>query len=389
MSDPLQALHAHAPAPRQRRRAAPILRGGLAALASVALAAALVLPALKLLFDRSSGSAPASPEERARSSARAFLDRYVRPDGRVARPDQGGDTVSEGVSYGLLLAEVSGDERAFGKVWGWAERNLKGPEGLLAYLWADGQVRDPNPASDGDLVTAWALMRSGGEYSDDGRRLGAAVLSRETAARGGNLVLAAGPWGTGEPVTVNPSYWAPIAFEQLAERTHDARWTALSDGSVRLTRTLTASGRTLPPDWARIDGDVAVPTPAPNHQAPDVRYGLDAQRLVVWLAASCDPAARSLAARFWSKLSRPGRAAALALTPDGAIADAGRNPMPLVAAAAAAGAAGHPETRDRLLARSEQVNAASPTYYGAAWVALGRALLTTSLLGGCATEAAR
>jgi endoglucanase len=35
------------------------------------------------------------------------------------------------------------------------------------------------------------------------------------------------------------------------------------------------------------------------------------------------------------------------------------------------------------------VNAAAPTYYGAAWVALGRALLTTSLLGGCATEGAR
>jgi endoglucanase len=386
MSDRLPVLHASTVAPGRRRSGGPALRGALALLGSLALAAALVWPALRILLDGPSESA--SPEERARSSARSFLDRYVRPDGRVARPDQGGDTVSEGVSYALLLAEVSGDERAFGEVWGWAERNLKGPEGLLAYLWADGQVRDPSPASDGDLVTAWALMRSDGEYAGDGRRLAAAVLSRETVGRGGNLVLAAGPWATGDPVTINPSYWAPIAFEQLAERTSDARWTALSDSSLRLTRTLTAGRSTLPPDWARIDGDVAVPTPAPNRQAPDVRYGLDAQRLVVWLAASCDPAARSLAARFWSKLSRPGRAGALALTLDAAIADARRNPMPLVAAAAAASAAGHSDTRDHLLARSEQVNAASPTYYGAAWVALGRALLTTSLLGGCATEAA-
>jgi endo-1,4-beta-D-glucanase Y len=385
VSDRLPVLHAPTAIPR-RRRVAPVLRGGAGLVASLALAAALILPMFELLLDRPSESA--APEERARSAARSFLDRYVLPDGRVARPDQGGDTVSEGVSYALLLAEVSGDERTFGEVWGWAEHNLQGPDGLLAYLWADGQVRDRSPASDGDLVTAWALARSG-EHAGAGRRLGSAVLARETVARRGDLMLAAGPWATGEPVTINPSYWVPVAFEQLEDRTGDARWAALSDSSLRMTKTLTAGGRTLPPDWARIDGDVAVPTPAPNQQAPDVRYGLDAQRLVVWLAASCDPAARSLAAGFWPKLSRPGRAGALALTPDGSIADGRRSPMPLVAAAAAAGAAGHPKMRDRLLDRSEQVNAAAPTYYGAAWVALGRALLTTSLLGGCATEGAR
>jgi endoglucanase len=201
------------------------------------------------------------------------------------------------------------------------------------------------------------------------------------------LLLAAGPWATGEPVTINPSYWVSFAFEQLSDQTGDPRWSALSDSSLRVTRMLTGDCRRLPPDWGRIDGGLVAATPAPNLQAPDVRYGLDAQRLVVWLAASCDPAARALAARFWPKLSRPWRAGALALWPDGGIADGRRNPMPLVAAAAAAGASGKPGARDRLLARAERVNAASPTYYGAAWVAIGRTLLSTSLVGGCATEA--
>ena len=41
--------------------------------------------------------------------------------------------------------------------------------------------------------------------------------------------------------------------------------------------------------------------------------------------------------------------------------------------------------RDALLARAESVDARFPTYYGAAWVALGRLELTTKLLGGCAS----
>lgn len=383
MSDRLPMLQAPAAA-RRRGHAAPALRRGIALAASAALAIALLLPVLKFFVDR--GPARVTAEDRAQAAARSFVDRYVSDGGRVVRSDQGGDSVSEGVSYALLLAQAAGDERTFAKVWSWAERNLRGSEGLLAYLWADGAVRDANPASDADLVTALALMRSGPAHARAGRRLAAAVLAHETVARKGELLLAAGPWATGEPVTLNPSYWVSIAYEQLADRTRDPRWAALSGSSLRLTRSLTNGGRTLPPDWARIDGEEAVPTPAPNRQAPDVRYGLDAQRLVVWLAASCNPAARSLAARFWPMLSRPGRTGALSLYPDGTVADGRRNPMPLVAAAAAAGAAGLPGERDRLLARSERVNAANPTYYGAAWAALGRVLLTTSLLGGCAGE---
>ena len=43
------------------------------------------------------------------SDARAadrFLAGYVTGDGRVIRRDQGGDIVSEGQAYGMLIAEV-------------------------------------------------------------------------------------------------------------------------------------------------------------------------------------------------------------------------------------------------------------------------------------------
>jgi endoglucanase len=316
------------------------------------------------------------------------LSRYVAPDGRVVRWDQGGDTVSEGQSYALLLSQVAQDPARFDRVWSWTSGHLHRADGLLSFLADGGQIRDPTPASDADLVTAWALMRTQGAqataYHVAGRRIADAVLRLETTSRGGRAILTAGPWATGSPASINPSYWAFPALESLARETGDPRWHTLEAGSLELTRALTSGGATLPPDWARIDGTQATATPAPDGHVPDVRYGLDAQRLVVWLAASCDSAKRRLAAAWWPLLSRPGRASATALDPVGTVREATANPMSLVAAAAAAGAAGAVGARDRLLDRATRLDAAHPSYYGAAWVALGRALLTTERLGSCA-----
>ncbi|MBX5443238.1 MAG: hypothetical protein IRZ32_17135, partial [Solirubrobacteraceae bacterium] len=57
---------------------------------------------------------------------------------------------------------------------------------------------------------------------------------------------------------------------------------------------------------------------------------------------------------------------------------AGRHAVALGGAAAAAGAAGDRGRRDELLDAAERLDARQPSYYGAAWVALGRVLLERS-----------
>ena len=37
----------------------------------------------------------------------------------------------------------------------------------------------------------------------------------------------------------------------------------------------------------------------------------------------------------------------------------------------------------QLLDQADEANSAHPTYYGAAWVALGRVMLTSNALGAC------
>lgn len=339
-----------------------------------------------LLRHHSPASQPASTNGPAQVAAQSFLNAYVDPDGRVVRRDQGGDTVSEGQAYAMLLAEATGEQATFDRIWTWTRSHLQEPGGLFAFRAdANGAVIDPQPASDADVLIAWALIRMNGpraaEYHRAGLEVAHAVLARETVRRGDTLMLAAGPWAVGRPITLNPSYWAPAAFEQLAAATHDFRWTALDDGTVNLSVKLTSDGRTLPPDWARVDRAAPVPTEDPNGRAHFIQYGLDAQRLVVWLATSCNPSGRGLAARLEPLLN--GREDALALSPLGQVIDQQTNATPVIAAAAAAQAAGNADRRDSLFARAIAENRDHPTYYGLAWIALGRTLLTTHLLGGC------
>jgi endoglucanase len=327
------------------------------------------------------------------TAATRFLSTYVRPDGQVVRLDQGRDTVSEGQAYGMLLAEGLGDYGALHRIWKWTHEHLQLSNGLFAFhANPAGTVISPNPASDADLLIAWALLRYRGPGAAalhlDGHRVADAILAQEVVpGPGGTLVLTAGPWAGGPPATLDPSYWSLPAFEGLAQLTGNSQWHRLAAGAMSLTLALTHDGRLLPPDWAVLSpsgSDPAVqPEPAPDGSAPYVQYGPDADRAVVWFATSCNPRARALAARWWLLLGVHHRARAFALSLDGAVLNPVKGPVPLVASASAAKAAGNGAAAQRLLREAVAQQTSYPTYYGGAWVALGLALLDTRALGAC------
>jgi endoglucanase len=102
------------------------------------------------------------------------------------------------------------------------------------------------------------------------------------------------------------------------------------------------------------------------------------------MAEACGPADRQRAAAAWRGL-RP-----LTRGPLPAVLDLGASPLQrfehpaaLAGAAGAATGAGDRAAARRLLDRAARVDARAPSYYGAAWVALGRTMLTTDLLGRC------
>ena len=334
--------------------------------------------------------APVPPEElrtyTAAEAGRAFLTGYVRENGRVVRTDQGGDTVSEGQAYAMLVAVGLGDADTFERVWGWTRDNLQRPDGLLSWRWADGRVADESSASDADLDAARALVLAGErfgrpDHTATGLALGQAVLDLETVQTPAGRVLLAGQWATAEPHAYNPSYASPGATAVLAAASGDPRWAELDEGTRTVTAALLA-GAPLPPDWAQVRADGTVEAmPGAQGLGQSVRYGYDAARTPIRFAESCDPADRALAAAMAAPLDRGGDTAEL---------DLGGSPMApgesVVAAAAQAAAVAAAGDRDRAAAElvdADHLAQSVPSYYGAAWAALGRLVLTDDVLGGC------
>jgi len=291
-------------------------------------------------------SAPAVPPgDAARASATRFLDGYVAPNGRVLRRDQGGDTVSEGQAYALLLAVALNDAERFADVWRWTERHLKRGDGLLAFRWKDGKVIDAQPATDADLDGARALLLAARRfdkpaYRRAGLRMGRGILKHETVDVENEPVLVAGPWAR-DPVFVNPSYFAPRSYRTIGGASGDDRWSQVAGSSRALLNTLTSPDR-LPPNWARIDRTGIVEATGPPSSPRELpRDGYDALRVPIRMAESCDASNRELAAQFWPLLERAGAGReAVELTVDGDPLAAARNPAAMAAAAAAAHAAG-------------------------------------------------
>lgn len=321
-------------------------------------------------------------------AAEGFLSDYVDADGRVVRRDQGGDTVSEGQAYALLVAVGIGDRDTFAEVWSWTEDNLQRPDGLLSWRWADGAVVDASSASDADLDTARALVLAGTAFADpqlsaDGIALGQAVLDLETVRTGAGRILVAGNWATEEPFAYNPSYVSPAASGLLAQASGDPRWAELDEGSRVVTAALLAESE-LPPDWAQVraDGTVEAMPGAQGRGNDGVRYSYDATRTPVRLAESCASADRALAAQLVDVLDRSGADTA-ALDLGGAPLTDDESAVAAVGQAAAVAAEGDLDRARAELVDADHLQQQTPTYYGAAWNALGRLLLTDDALGGC------
>lgn len=374
-----------------RRRIATVALGALALIVVVLVA---VLGTRGGSTDASTPPpAPALPTSAAEvrtytaaEAGRVFLTRYVDDDGRVVRRDQGGDTVSEGQAYAMLVAVGVGDAETFDSVWNWTRENLERPDQLLSWRWDDGEVVDASSASDADLDAARALVLAGDRfqqprYTSAGMDLGQAVLDLETVQTAAGRILTAGQWAMSEPYPYNPSYASPGATAVLAAASGDPRWSELAEGSRAVSAAL-LSQAPLPPDWAQVRADGTVQAmPGAQGRGKSVRYGYDATRTPIRFAESCDPADRALAAAMVEPLDRGKDTAELDL--GGSPLAEGESVVAATGHAAAVAAAGDTGRAAEELVDADYLAQTAPSYYGSAWAALGRLMLTDDVLGGC------
>lgn len=318
-----------------------------------------------------------------------FLGRYEQPGGRVVRWDQGGDTVSEGEAYAMLLSAAAGDRDRFDAAWNWTRSHLLQPSGLLAWHWARGRATSTEPAADADVDAAYALELAASRFAEPADRVAAAAMASavvrdESVAGPSGLILVAGPWAVGPPAYANPSYASPAELSALGGLTTDGQdFAALAAGTRDLVGRVLATDA-LPPDWVQEDAGRLVAV-APPGQEPNDGYGFDAVRLPIRWAASCDATDRRVAA------------AVAAVGSGGAGGTDHRGPEAVrtrwPASAACSGRSGGGRRRglgrrssrccSRVAGQSRGGQPGAPDVLLDAWVGLGRMLLETRRLGSC------
>ncbi len=218
-----------------------------------------------------------------------YRTRFVEADGRVVDSFNKRISHSESQGWGMLLAAAAGDWATFDRIWAWTETQLTWAGApLFAWSWDPkaGIVSDPNDASDGDILIAWALLRAGfarqrPDLIDRAKRTIAAIRALLIADVAGEPALLPGFYGFGDKgrTTINLSYYVFPAFWDFAHLDGDPIWTAVNDAGVALARRARFGRYGLAPDWLDIGDDGAL---APAEKWPK-RFSYDAIRVPLYL----------------------------------------------------------------------------------------------------------
>lgn len=240
-----------------------------------------------------------------------YRRRHVADDGRVVDNANGGVSHSEGQGYGLLLSEIAGDEESFQRIWSWTKQNLYvRADGLASWKWdpARKAVADPNNASDGDILIAWALARAAErfdrpDYGDAARRIARALGKAVVVPGPAGPLLLPGVVGFTRPSqpdgpVVNLSYYVFPAFPTLKTLAPEVDWDGVSATGLSLLAASDFGPLHLPTDW------IALGTGAPRPAAsfPQL-FGYDAIRIPLYLAWSgrVDEERRHRFSSLWSE----------------------------------------------------------------------------------------
>jgi len=219
----------------------------------------------------------------------AMFERYksafIKPDGRVFDPQNGGITHSESQGYGMMLALLGDDRATFDKVWLFAKNTMQKSDKLFGWKYVPGQgVTDWNNATDGELLIATALALAGERWEEPSYTAEAVAIAEATGQHmirryGGYTLLMPGNWaepsGRKRSMTVNLSYFIPLTLRvmQVLAPRHD--WEGVYADSIRLLNEMIHP----PSDWTDVNKH-GEPNPA---QGWEPKFSYDAVRIPLYL----------------------------------------------------------------------------------------------------------
>ena len=218
-----------------------------------------------------------------------FVADFVTAEGRVVDTGNQDISHSEGQGYAMLLAVAADDAQGFERLWTWTQAKLpKRDDGLFSWRWSphtSPAASDPNNASDGDLLIAWALARASSRWQRDDYRQAATQLAQSLrihqirpSAAGTILLPGAQGFEHPEGITINLAYWVFPAFTSMNQLDPSPLWSELATNGQRLINSALFGKEQLPADWLQIAADGSL-KPAPGHLP---RFGFEAMRIPLY-----------------------------------------------------------------------------------------------------------
>jgi endo-1,4-beta-D-glucanase Y len=290
---------------------------------------------------------------------------------RVIRPENGNDTVSEGISYGMLFAVYMNDKTTFDALWKYEQKHLN-MHGLMHWhIAANGSTAGMNSATDADEDMAFALVtadKQWGGYTTTATNMLTTIaqwdFGTDGTIKGGDYYVA-----------VNPSYIAPAFYRVFAayvtDATQRARWMTILDKSYEILAMVQNATNGLVPDWSA--------GPATN-----TNYGYDATRTPHRIALdacwSGDMRAKTFSQRiatFFAGIGAANIVDGYSVT-TGMATSSNKNSTFVGPAGAAGMASNQPQlVADAYLRVAADAKAANESYYNRSW-----ALFTVMLMTG-------
>ncbi len=218
-----------------------------------------------------------------------YKSRFIGSEGQVVDAGNANISHSEGQGYGMLLAVEHDDRETFQKLWQWTRANLQVRNDKL-FIWrkrpnVDLKDEDPNNASDGDMLIAWALLKAEQRWQQADYRTEALAILTDIKQKliitwHGLTVLLPGEQGfaKNDGTIVNLSYWIFPALQSFTALDPDPVWQQLGDSGLTLLQQARYGRWQLPPDWLRLAADNTM------QAANKPRFGYDAVRIPLYLA---------------------------------------------------------------------------------------------------------
>ncbi|WP_372730459.1 glycosyl hydrolase family 8 [Novosphingobium sp.] len=243
-----------------------------------------------------------------------FRERFILPSGRVIDNGNGNISHSEGQGYGLLLAVINGDEATFEALAGWTEDTL-GRADVALHSWRydprqPDPVADPNNATDGDMLIAWALSLGAKKwrnrsYAARSKAIRQAIRARLIVQRNGEQLLLPGMVGfvEAERVVINPSYYIWPALDHFRAVDGAPAWASVINDGMRIMSRARFGEHGLPADWLQVD---PTGTWAPATDKP-ARFGFDAIRIPLYAEAGRRKVLSEPVVAWWQSLASSGQ----------------------------------------------------------------------------------